>query len=85
MYFKINFPISFYVFMYSRKFKITYVALAGVAQWIDCWPVNQGVTGPIPSSGTYLDCRPGPQVGVWKRQPHIDVSLPFFLPPLPSL
>ena len=24
-------------------------ALAGVAQWIECWPVNQRVTGSIPS------------------------------------
>ena len=28
-------------------------ALAGVAQWIECWPVNQRVTGSIPSQGTY--------------------------------
>ena len=25
------------------------VALAGVAQWIKCWPVNQRVSGSIPS------------------------------------
>ena len=27
------------------------LALAGVAQWIECWPVNQRVTGSIPSLG----------------------------------
>ena len=29
-------------------------ALAGVAQWTECWPVNQRVTGSIPSQGTCL-------------------------------
>ena len=40
------------------------------------------VTGSIPSQGTCLGCRPGPQWGALKRQPHIDVSLPlsFSLP-----
>ena len=36
-------------------------ALAGVAQWTECWPVNQRVTGSIPSQGTCLDFRPGPR------------------------
>ena len=27
----------------------TYYALSGVAQWIECWPVNQRVMGSIPS------------------------------------
>ena len=35
-------------------------ALAGVAQWIECWPANQSVTGLIPSQGTCLGCGPGP-------------------------
>ena len=56
------------------------VALAGVAQWIECWPENQRVAGLIPSQGTCLGCRPGLQLGVGKRQPHIDVSLLLFLP-----
>ena len=51
------------------------LALAGVAQWIECWPVNHRVTGLIPGQGTCLGCGPGPQWGVHKRQPHIDVSL----------
>ena len=37
------------------------LALAGVAQWIECGPANQRVTGPIPSQGTCLGCGPGPQ------------------------
>ena len=56
-----------------------------MAQWIECWPVNQRVAGSISSQGTFLSCGPGPQWGVPKRQPHIDVSLPFFLPPFPSI
>ena len=35
-------------------------ALAGVAQWIECWPVNWKVTGSIPRHGTCLGYGPGP-------------------------
>ena len=37
------------------------LALAGVAQWIECQTANQRVAGSIPSQGTCLGCRPGPQ------------------------
>ena len=37
------------------------VAPAGVAQWIECYPASQRVTSSIPSQGTGLGCRPGPQ------------------------
>ena len=57
-------------------------ALTGVAQWIEHRAANQRVAGSIPSQGTCLGRRPGPQEGVLKRQSHIDVSLPFSLPPL---
>ena len=40
--------------------KLDFAALAGVAQWIERWPVNQRVTGSIPSQGTCLDCGPDP-------------------------
>ena len=53
----------------------------GVAQWIEHGPVKQRVTRSIPGRGTRLGCRPGTQLGAWKRQPHIDVSLTLFLPP----
>ena len=36
-------------------------ALACLAQWIECWPVNQRVAGSIPSQGTCLGRRPGPR------------------------
>ena len=51
-----------------------FLALAGVAQWIEHWPVNQRVAGLIPSQGTCLGCGPGPHLGVCERQP-IGVSL----------
>ncbi|XP_053525726.1 glycosyltransferase 1 domain-containing protein 1 isoform X8 [Artibeus jamaicensis] len=35
--------------------------LAGVAQWIECRPLNQRVSSSIPSRGTCLGCGPGPQ------------------------
>ena len=59
--------------------------LAGVAQWTVHWAAKPRVAGVIPSQGTCLVCGPGPQEGVHKGQQHTDVSLPFFLPPFPSL
>ena len=38
------------------------VALAGVVQWTECWPVNRKVIGLIPGQGTCLGCGPGPQL-----------------------
>ena len=69
--------------LHSQKCPST--ALAGVAQWTECWPVNQRVTDLIPSQGTCLGCGPGPQYEVHEGQPHTDVSLPLFLLPFPSL
>ena len=58
----------------------TYLALAGVTQWIERQPANQRVASSIPSQGTCLGFRLDPQWGVCKRQPHIDVSLSRTLP-----
>ena len=70
----------------GMPFKIVPKALAGIAQWIECRPVNKGgVTGLIPSQGTSPGCTPGPQKGVRQRQPRIDGSLPLFLLPSPPL
>ena len=55
------------------------MALAGVAQWIERQPENQRVISLIPSKG--LGCGLVPQLGTHQRQPHMDVSLPLFLPP----
>ena len=72
--------------VFQQKFIKNYVlALAGVAQWTEHQPVNWRVASSIPSQGTCLGCRLGPQYGAQERQPHIDVSLPLFLPPFPSL
>ena len=71
--------------LYNMLSKIFDLAQAGVAQWIERGPVNQRVTGSIPSWGTCLGCGPGPQWGARERQPHIAVSLLLFLPSFPSL
>ena len=55
-------------------------ALVGVAQWIECGPVNQRVAGSIPSQGTCLGCGPGPQLGACEGQP-INIS-PLLFPSL---
>ena len=47
--------------------KVT-LAPAGVAQWIECWPLNPKVTSLIPSQGTCLGCGLGSRLGVCKRQ-----------------
>ena len=62
-------------------------ALAGVAQWIECQPVNQQVAGSIPSRGTCLGCRPGPWLEECERQPiHVALAHCWFSPSLsPSL
>ena len=60
------------------------MALAGVAQWVECQPGNQRLAGLIPSQDARLHCRPGPQEEALKRQPHTDV-LSLSLPPFPSL
>ena len=53
------------------------LALAGVAQWVECQLLNQRVTGSIPSQGTCLGFRPDTQLGACEKQPHIGVSLPL--------
>ena len=59
----------------SMVYKSKSFSLASMAQWIECWPTDQKVTGSILGQDTCLDFRPGPQWGVCKSQPHIDVSL----------
>ena len=51
------------VFTGDEAIKKLSTALTGVAQWIECWPVNQRVAVSIPSQGTCLGCGPGPQWG----------------------
>ena len=45
----------------KKVLKKDWGALAGVAQWTECRPANQRVSGSVPSQGTCLGCRPGPQ------------------------
>ena len=70
---------------YSKIVNLFYFALADVTQWIEHWTVKQRVSSSIPSQGTCLGCRLGPHYGEHKRQPHSDISLPLFHPPLPYL
>ena len=57
-------------------------ALAHVAQCIEGWPVNRKVAGSIPSQGTCLGCRPGPQGGEHMRGNHTLMFLPSLFPSL---
>ena len=73
----------------------TIASLAGVAQWIEHQPANQRVASLIPSQGTCLGCglcalTPSGRLlkaegNRWMFLSHIDVSLPLFLPPFPTL
>ena len=83
MHIYIIYYIQLYI-IYIIHIDYTKYALAGLVQGIECRPVNQRVTSSIPSQGTCLGCVPRLQSGAHKRQPHIDVSLPLFLPPFPS-
>ena len=80
----------FYYYYHHRLKEFFLYALAGVAQWFECWSADQRVTSSISGQGTCLGCRPGPLLGTYQRQP-IDVSLahqcfPPSLPPsLPHL
>ena len=46
------------LFCFQTAFKKNISALAGVSQWIECWPEKQGLTGSIPSQGTHVGCSP---------------------------
>ena len=71
--------------------KCTSALVAGVAQWTEQGRANQKFTGWIPSQSTCLGCGPDSQFGASERQrmnvslTHINVCLPLFLPPFPSL
>ena len=59
--------------------RIHSLALACVAQWIECWPMNWKVTSSIPSQGTFLGCGPGHELGCTRGSlSYIDVCLPPF-------
>ena len=60
------------------------LALTRVVWWVGRHPANQTVASSIPGQGTCLSCGSGPLSEACESQP-IDVSLPLFLPPFPSL
>ena len=49
------------IWVVAGSIQNTVLALADVPQWIEHQPVNQRVTGSIPSQGTCMGCAPGPQ------------------------
>ena len=51
----------------------------GVTQWVECLPANRKVRGRIPSQGTCLGCRPGPQWGGVRRNQSMYLSQNFTL------
>ena len=53
--------ITFYPLGSLYFFKNKTINLTGVAQWIECGLTNQRDASSIPSQGTCLGCRPGPQ------------------------
>ena len=55
------------------------VALAGIAQWIECRPVNRKVTGSIPGQDTCLGCGPGTQMGECEMFLSLSFSFPSLL------
>ena len=69
--------------VYFLKHDIT--ALAGVTQWTEHRTVNQRVTGSISQSGHLPELQAKSPCGARKSQLHMDVSLPLFLSPFPSL
>ena len=65
------------LYLYHLYYQKSGLALADVAQWIKCWPVNQRAAGLIPSQGTCLGCGLGSQERECERLPDTDVSLPL--------
>ena len=55
------FQYSFQKMLIQHLIKLASLALAGVAQWIECQSENHKVDGLIPSQGTCLGCGPGLQ------------------------
>ena len=71
--------------VYFSSKNMVFAALADVSQWIEHQPANWKVAGLIPSQGTCLGFRPGPQLGMCERQT-MGVSLTYrcFFPSLSS-
>ena len=73
--------VRFWGTFYKNKYKNYDSGWCGSE--VECQPVNQRVTGLIPSLVHMAGLQAGSPVGECKRQPHTDVSLLLFLPPFP--
>ena len=60
------FPAFNHIVWHLNIFTKNTLSLARWFSWLECHSVHRKVMGPIPSQGTYLGCRFGPQLGlVW--------------------
>ena len=59
--------------------------MASVAQCIERWPADQKVASSIPSHGTCLGCRLGPQLRHVKGNQLMFLLHALSLPPFPNL
>ena len=59
-----------------------YLALAGMAQWNEREPVDEKLTGLIPSQGTWLGGGPDPQLGRARGNQLMFLSYQCFSPSL---
>ena len=57
-----HFPLApdWWAPIFARQVKNSGSALDFVSQWVECQPMNQRVTGSMPSQGTRLGCGLGP-------------------------
>ena len=55
--------------------------MAGMAQWVERWPVNRKVTSLIPGRGTFLGCGLGPLLGYARGSQLFLSYIDVFLPP----
>ena len=78
MSYSFNMKLGFRSFLKKKKSEPWLVWLSALSTSL--WTKGSLVWFPVKRS--CLACGPGPHLGARERQPHTDVSLPLFLPPL---
>ena len=51
---KLSGSIKIFIVISKCNIKLIILALADVAQWIECWPANPKVAGSVPTQSTRL-------------------------------